>query len=108
MNKVKISELKEIIKKEKNVLVSFKTEWCGVCKINAPMVRNVYERNKSEITFLEVDVDKEDLWKEDGNEEFSILLVPTYNFYSNGEKKWEQNNFVLEVKFEEIIKKYKI
>lgn len=107
MKKVKISELKEIIQSKKNVMVRFQTEWCGVCKVNSPMLNKVYERHNDSITFLDVDVDREDLWHEDGNREFAILLVPTYHFYSKGQKKWEQNNFVPEIKFEEVINKHK-
>lgn len=104
MKKIKLKELEKIAKSER-ALVKFSTKWCGVCKMNEPILAELEKEYGNEINFYEIDVDATKAWEEDGNEKFAIKLVPTYHYYHHGKKLWDVNNFQSKDKFEAIFKK---
>ena len=93
MKQITIKELKEIISKEDKIMVQFKTPWCGVCKMNQPIVDKLIEEDKFKTKWYFVDADAEEAWEEDGNAEFALKLVPTFMYFKKGKKEWEANNF---------------
>lgn len=57
--KVDHSNFKEIVSENKNtVILDFWAEWCGPCKMIAPLVEEISEKHP-EITFCKVNVDDE-------------------------------------------------
>jgi thioredoxin 1 len=60
-------------------IIKFSAEWCGPCKVLAPVFHNVSELEEfKDITFEEVDVDDEE--KADLISEMKIRNVPTIIF----------------------------
>lgn len=75
-------KFEEEITKEKVVLVDFYADWCGPCKMLAPILEQISEENP-EIKIIEVNVD------EYSNEakNYNILSIPTLIFMENGKEK---------------------
>ena len=93
----------EIINKESIVLVDFFAEWCGPCKIMAPILEDVKKQMKDQITILKVDVDKNQAIAQ----KLQIRGVPTLVMYKSGKQLWRQSGVVQTSDLLQIINDFK-
>ena len=70
----------EDLVKEGIVLVDFYAEWCGPCKMLAPVFEEVAEKYP-DVAFAKVDTDEETALAV----KFGIQVIPTLVFVKNGE-----------------------
>lgn len=93
---------KEIINSEKPVLVDFSAEWCGPCKMMAPILKEVKDEIGDLATIIKIDVDN----NPSASNAYAIQAVPTLILFKNGEVLWRKSGVVSKHDLINLIKKY--
>ncbi len=92
----------EIINSDKPVLVDFFAEWCGPCKMMAPILKDVKKEVGDTVAIIKVDVDK----SPQAAQEYQVQGVPTLILFKNGKPLWRQSGVVPKAGLVGVIKKF--
>lgn len=76
-----------IIDSNQAVLVDFHADWCGPCKMLAPILKQVKEELKETIKIVKIDVDKNPVLAS----KYQVRGVPTMILFKNGKQLWRQS-----------------
>lgn len=71
---------KEVINQKQTVLVDFWADWCGPCKMQAPVLKEFAEENPS-IKVCKVNVDEQP----ELAEQYTVMSIPFLAVFKNGE-----------------------
>lgn len=74
---------------EKPVLVDFYADWCGPCRMAAPVIHDLAERYDGKAIVAKVDVDAEGPLAQ----RFGVMSIPTVMVFKNREKVGSQIGF---------------
>lgn len=94
----------ELIKSEVPVLVDFSAEWCGPCKMLAPILKEVKTKVGDDAKIVKIDVDANPAI----SQSLQIRSVPTLIIFQNGEAKWRQSGVVSAVQLEQKLREYMV
>ena len=94
----------QMIQSDKPVLVDFSAEWCGPCKMMAPILKEVKKEIGDTATIIKVDVDKNPA----AASEYQVQGVPTLILFKNGKPLWRQSGVIQKASLVNIIQKYTV
>lgn len=98
---VNTNEFNDAIK-EGVVVVDFYADWCGPCKMIAPVMDELSKEMDGKATFVKVDVDQNQKLAQ----EYGITNIPSILFFKDGHKKEMQVGFIPKNSLEAKIKSY--
>jgi thioredoxin 1 len=96
------SNFSEIIKDSKPVLVDFHADWCGPCKMLAPILKDAKAELGDGVKIVKIDVDKNEALAG----KYQVRGVPTLILFKNGKQLWRQSGVVQKDEIIRIIKSH--
>ena len=75
------SNFNEIISKNKTVLIDFWAEWCGPCRMIAPMIEELAGEYNGKAIVGKLDVDN----NQESSVKFGVRSIPTLLVFKDGE-----------------------
>ena len=77
------SDFAEAISGDQPVLVDFWAEWCGPCKMIAPVLEEIAEEHGESLTVAKLNIDE----NPQTPASFDVMSIPTMVVFQNGEEK---------------------
>lgn len=71
----------EVLNKDGVVLVDFFAEWCGPCKMVAPILEELSDELEGKVEIFKIDVDS----NPDVASEYGVMSIPTLILFKDGE-----------------------
>lgn len=92
----------EMIRDERPVLVDFSAEWCGPCKMMAPILKEVKNNLQDNVTILKIDVDR----NRHLATQYSVQAVPTLIIFKAGQIKWRHSGVIPGIQLQNILQQH--
>ena len=88
-----------IINSDIPVLVDFYADWCGPCKMLAPILKQVKDDLGNQVKIIKVDVDK----NQELAAKFQVRGVPTMVLFKEGKQLWRQSGVLQKQQIVDVI-----
>ena len=79
-----------IINDSKPVIVDFHALWCGPCKVQSPILKELAAELGDRVKVIKIDVDQNNAI----SSQYQIQSVPTLIVFKNGKPVWRQSGVV--------------
>jgi thioredoxin 1 len=79
-----------VVNSDMPVLVDFSAEWCGPCKAQAPILKELAGEYGDRLKVIKIDVDKNPTIAN----RFQVRGVPTLALFKRGQILWRQSGLV--------------
>lgn len=93
-----VKEFDEVINTNNKVLVDFYADWCGPCRMLAPVLEEI--SNENIIKIVKVNVDNH----EDIARRYGVMSIPTLVLFENGNEQKRNTGFIPREAVENFIK----
>ena len=70
----------EVVRSKIPVVVDFYADWCGPCRIIAPVIEQLSKEYAGRVKFVKINTDD----NQELASQFGIMSIPTVMFFSNG------------------------
>ena len=97
-----MSHFKKILSDNKPVLLDFYADWCGPCKMMAPVLTQLKEKMGDRLRILKIDVDK----NQSLAAQFQVRGVPTLVLMQHQNVVWKQSGVIDINTLEQTIEKH--
>jgi thioredoxin 1 len=77
----------ELINNETPVLVDFYADWCGPCKIMAPVIQDIAKDLEGKMKVIKINTDKNAAV----SNQYGIQGIPTFILFKKGKVLWRQS-----------------
>jgi thioredoxin 1 len=71
----------EVLKSDKPVVVDYWAEWCGPCRMVAPVLEEIASENAEKIQVVKLNIDENPSIAQ----KYGIMAIPTMNVFSGGQ-----------------------
>lgn len=95
-------DFNKIINKKTPVLVDFFAEWCGPCKAQSPIIKEVADAIGGKARIIKIDIDK----NESIAQRYQVRGVPTLALFKEGQIVWRQSGVQSKAQLIDIITKH--
>ncbi len=80
------ASFQELIGSDTPVLIDFHAEWCGPCKAQSPIIKEVAMTMKGKVHVIKIDIDKNQALAT----RYDIRAVPTLALFRKGKLIWSR------------------
>ena len=99
-----LDTFEEAVTSDGITFVDFWAEWCGPCKVMAPILKDVKQEVGDAVSILKVDVDK----NPQAAAAYQVQGVPTLILFKQGKVLWRQSGVVQKSGLVGVINKFTV
>jgi len=96
------SNFHDIIQDDKPVLIDFYADWCGPCKMLAPILKDAKATLGEDVKIVKIDVDK----NQELAGKYQVRGVPTMILFKNGKQLWRQSGVLQKDEIVKIVRSH--
>lgn len=92
----------ELIKSETPTFVDFSAEWCGPCKMMAPILQELKTAVGEKVKIIKIDIDRNPA----AASAYKVQTVPTLMLFKEGQVVWRQSGVVPTQQLQQVIEQH--
>lgn len=92
----------KIVNEKTPVLVDFFAEWCGPCKAQSPIIKELAQEVNGKVRVIKIDIDK----NRSVAQHYNIRGVPTLVLFQEGKIVWKQSGVQSKTQLMDVIKQH--
>lgn len=101
MQKINKEQFEELLKGDKPVVCDFFADWCGPCRMLAPVMEEMSEKYKDKAEFVKVNVDE----VPELSVRYGIMSIPFVAVFKGGELSAKSVGYMSKSEAEEFLQK---